>query len=160
MSGASQSREFSAVLNSYADVSPQLVVEDGLLNDCNERAVSTGVLVPARIWEEVFWLQASWACKPRVRNVSSKVSSALLVTAHALRCIRLRKCVQSLRPKSKFQCITTSTTRTLNCRSTVRCALYWYRQWLRFAVVRWIAQVDSDDYQCIIRNGQAVQISD
>ena len=41
-------------LKLYADVYPQLVIEDNLLKHCNERAVSTRIVVPASLREEVF----------------------------------------------------------------------------------------------------------
>ena len=48
--------ELNPQLNPFADVWPQLVLEDELVKHCNERAVSTRVVVPAPLREEVFCL--------------------------------------------------------------------------------------------------------
>ena len=42
------------VLKAFAEVWSQLVVEDALLKHCNERAISTRIVVPAALCEEVF----------------------------------------------------------------------------------------------------------
>ena len=46
--------EANPVLKPFADVWNQLVVEDALLKHCNERAISTRIVVPAVLREEVF----------------------------------------------------------------------------------------------------------
>ena len=46
--------ELNPQLKPFADVWPQLVLEDELVKHCNERAVSTRVVVPTPLREEVF----------------------------------------------------------------------------------------------------------
>ena len=46
--------EANLTMKPFADAWPQLVVEDALLNHCNERAISTRIVVPAALREEVF----------------------------------------------------------------------------------------------------------
>ena len=46
--------EANPQLKPFADVWNQLVVEDALLKHCNERAISTRIVVPAALREEVF----------------------------------------------------------------------------------------------------------
>ena len=46
--------EANPALKAFADVWPQLVIEDALFKHCNERAVSTRIVVPAILREEVF----------------------------------------------------------------------------------------------------------
>ena len=46
--------EANPSLKAFADVWPQLVIEDALLKHCNERAVSTRIVVPATRREKVF----------------------------------------------------------------------------------------------------------
>ena len=46
--------ELNPTLRSYADVWSQLILEDGLLKHCNERAVSTRIVVPPTLRESVF----------------------------------------------------------------------------------------------------------
>ena len=46
--------ELNPQLKPFADVWPQLVLEDELVKHCNKRAVSTRVVVPAPLREEVF----------------------------------------------------------------------------------------------------------
>ena len=46
--------EADPTLKPFADVWNQLTVEDALLKDCNERAISTRIVVPAVKREEVF----------------------------------------------------------------------------------------------------------
>ena len=41
-------------MKAFADVWPQLVIEDALLKHCNERAISTRIVVFATLCEEVF----------------------------------------------------------------------------------------------------------
>ena len=46
--------EVNPTLKAFADVWPHLVIEDALLKHCNERAISTRVVVPAALREDVF----------------------------------------------------------------------------------------------------------
>ena len=46
--------EANPALKVFADVWPQLVIVDTLLKHCNERAISTRIVVPAAPREEVF----------------------------------------------------------------------------------------------------------
>ena len=46
--------EENPALKAFADAWPQLVIEDALLKHCNEHAVSTRIVVPAILREEVF----------------------------------------------------------------------------------------------------------
>ena len=46
--------ELNPLLKAYSDVWPQLVVESDLLKQCNEKAVSTRIVVPAPLREDVF----------------------------------------------------------------------------------------------------------
>ena len=46
--------EANPTLKSFVDAWSQLVVEDALLKYCNERAISTRIVVPAVLREEVF----------------------------------------------------------------------------------------------------------
>ena len=46
--------EENTALNSFADVWNQLVDEDALLKHCNDREISTRIVVPAALRQEVF----------------------------------------------------------------------------------------------------------
>ena len=46
--------ELNPTVRPFADVWPQLVMEDELLKHCNEQAVSTRIVVPALLREDVF----------------------------------------------------------------------------------------------------------
>ena len=67
--------ELNPQLKPFADVWPQLVLEDKLVKHCNERAVSTRVVVPAPLREEVFRLlheAAHHGCEATLRRISQR----------------------------------------------------------------------------------------
>ena len=82
-------------LKSYLDVWPQLVVEDDLLKHCNERSVSTRIVVPALNRDKVFRVApigASWQSGDAPKNYTE------ILVASCARRLRVRQRLRGLRP--------------------------------------------------------------
>ena len=135
--------ELNPTLKPFADVWSQHVLEDELLKHCNERSVSTRIVVPAPLREEVFRAlhepthhgfeatlrriaQRFWW--PRVRaDVSAFVKSC------------------GVRQRQNSEPVSSRAAGTPSCRSTVRYALNRHRRRTELVFARRFAQIDLDD---------------
>ena len=114
--------ETSPELKAYADVWPQLALEDELLQHLNERAVSTRIVVPPTLREAV--PRAARARKPRVRGHCAPHLAEVLVAARERRRVRVRERVRSVRSRPCREPGTARSARTPPCGPAVRDSLH------------------------------------